>query len=109
MLDKLRKNWQALEQGEPGRRFQDFHERQKGSRPPWMRFLCLAAGGVLLALGPIAGLVPGPGGIVIFLLGALLLARELRAAAQALDWCELKVRKGWRSVQQAWRRLSSQR
>lgn len=105
MLGTLRSDLRRLRRGRPGQRFQDVHEARRGSsRPRWPRYLWLALGCVLVALGPLAGLVPGPGGIVVFLLGALLLARELRGAAQALDWAELRLRRGWRWTRARWSR-----
>ena len=104
MLDALRKDWRLIKGGETGHRFQNVHDQhQQGGRSRWSRPIWLALGGILVVLGPIAGLVPGPGGIVVFLLGAVILAKELRPAARALDWCELHVRKAWKSVRHAWR------
>ena len=103
MFDALRNDWRRVKRGVPGRRFQDVYEvRQKRKKQGWSRAFWLALGGVLVVLGPIAGLVPGPGGIVVLLLGLALLARELRPAAQALDWCEQKLRKGWNPARKRW-------
>lgn len=74
--------------GTPGRRFSDrYHRRQSRIA----RFLVGAAGAVLIVLGALLVLTPGPG-LVVLLAGALLLAGESRAAARWLDAAELRVR-----------------
>jgi hypothetical protein len=105
----LRANWKRLRRGVPGRRFQDLHESRKREhgRSRTARVLTLAGAGVLIALGPIVGLIPGPGGILVFAIGVALLARELRPAARALDWCEPKLRAAWHAVKRAWKRSST--
>jgi uncharacterized protein (TIGR02611 family) len=109
MLRELRDDWRCLRRGTPGRRFQDAYRRRRqgGGRSKAYRVLTLVAGVVLTIAGPIAGLVPGPGGIVLFLLGVALLASEVRPAARLLDWCEPRVRAGARRVKRAWTRSAA--
>ena len=64
-----------------------------------------ALGVVLILVGPVVGLVPGPGGILVFGLGLALLATEVRPAAKSLDWLEPRLRSGGRRAQRFWSRL----
>lgn len=109
MLRELRDDWRCLRRGTPGRRFQDAYRRRRqgGGRSSAYRVLTLVAGVVLTVAGPIAGVVPGPGGIVLFLLGVALLASEVRPAARLLDWCEPRARTGARRMKQAWGRSAA--
>jgi uncharacterized protein (TIGR02611 family) len=103
----LRSGWRVLKRGRPGRRFQELHEfrrKQRAKRGAAPRALVLGIGIVLVIVGPIAGMVPGPGGIMVFLGGLGVLASEVTFVARWLDWCEPKVRRSWSRVRQAWRR-----
>ncbi|MEO6710421.1 MAG: hypothetical protein ABIP42_12645 [Planctomycetota bacterium] len=105
MFKGLRENWKQLKSSDPGRRFQDLYEiRQQKGRSKVVRVLTLAVALVLIVLGPIAGLIPGPGGIVIFALGLALLAGESRRAAKAIDTCEVKLRSWWQQARAHWKR-----
>ena len=64
----------------------------------------LSIGTLLVIAGPIAGLVPGPGGVVILLGGLGVLASELLAIARVLDWSEPRARKLGRLVRGSWQR-----
>ena len=104
MFSALRSNWRILGQGSPGRRFQDLyrhrraHGKQSGAAS---RALLLGLGALLVLASPLAGLVPGPGGILVFLFGAALLASELLVVARWLDWCEPRARKTWKRIRRA--------
>ena len=83
--------WQELRRGKPGHRFQARYERT--SQGGALRKCALICAGVLLIAAGIVFLpLPGPG-MLIIALGAFLLAEESRAAARALDWIELRVRR----------------
>jgi len=109
MIAKMRSYWTALRRGRPGTRFQDFHryrrEQKKGSGTA-VRVLLLALGLLLIIAGPIAGLIPGPGGILVFLVGLALLAAEVLMVARWLDWCEPRVRKAWMHIKHSWTRAA---
>jgi hypothetical protein len=108
MLSNLRRDWLRLRRAEPGRRFQEVYERRrKRKRTRWSRPIWLAAGGFLVATGPLAGMIPGPGGVVVFFVGLALLGRELRPVARALDWCEPRLRRAWRRIRLAWGRAAT--
>ncbi len=93
MFKKLRAAWRQLKQGDPGKRFQQFHESRKSMRAggPW-RFLFLAGGIAIVVVGLILLPAPGPGWLVIFLGGALL-ARESLEVARAMDTIEPWLRR----------------
>lgn len=108
MFASQREDWDRLKSGSPGRRFEDLYEARhaRKGRSTAVRAITLVAGVVLTLVGPIVGLIPGPGGIVVFAVGVGLLACELRPAARALDWCEPRLRAGWKRVKRTWKRAS---
>jgi hypothetical protein len=63
------------------------------------------AGLVIVAVGVIALPAPGPG-MLIIALGGVLLARESRAVARALDWLEVRIRRVGALAVAVWRRSS---
>jgi len=81
----------SLLAGTPGRRFSARyrHRRRRGSR--LARALSIGAGGALMAIGALLFFTPGPG-VLVFLAGGTLVARESPRAARALDRLELSVR-----------------
>lgn len=72
-----------------------------------MRWLTLSVSVVLILTGPIVGMLPGPGGILLFGLGLLLAATESELAARLLDWSEPRVLRGWKWIKRYWKRLST--
>ncbi len=99
MTSRLREHWRCVKEGEPGRRFQDLHDlRQEDRGSPWAFVLWVALGIALVLAAPVVGLVPGPGGLVLLLLGTALLGREMRPAARLLDRCELFLRRSWKRM-----------
>ncbi|MCW2924442.1 MAG: hypothetical protein JWM98_1846 [Thermoleophilia bacterium] len=70
-------------------RFMDRYEQRRAEHHgPLVRPFRIAAGGILLALSPVVGAIPGPGGMFLFLPGAFLLASEYRRAAIIMDRVE---------------------
>jgi hypothetical protein len=91
----LKKNWDQLKRGRPGHRFQDRAERAGRNRAnrSWVkRYVEPVVGGLLLLVGVIFCLIPGPG-LPLVVIGAALLAERSLFMARCLDWFELKVRK----------------
>jgi len=87
------KVWQELKRGRPGHRFQSRYERNQHARAGAVRKWSLIALGAVLILAGIVFLpLPGPG-MLIIAAGAFLMAERSRAAARALDWVEVKVRR----------------
>jgi hypothetical protein len=77
-----------LLRGTPGRRFTAHYRRR---RQPLLRALAMAGGTALMIVGALMFVTPGPG-LIVFLAGGVLLARESRRAARWLDRAELRVR-----------------
>jgi hypothetical protein len=91
----LKRDWEQLKQGRPGRRFQERAERARANRSKrswWGRLFEPVLGAVLLAGGVILCFIPGPGLPLIFI-GAALLSARSRTLARFLDWAEMKLRR----------------
>ena len=105
MFDTLQRRWQQFATAPPGQRFQAHFDRRQQTRPRGLHQKILAIGGGVLVMG--AGLffllAPGPG-VLIFLIGALLVAEESRTVARRLDGADLRLRRlaAWASAR--WRR-----
>jgi hypothetical protein len=63
-------------------------ERARGEHNLLIRPFRIGAGVFLLVLAPFVGAIPGPGGLLVFLAGAFLLASEVRRAAIIMDRIE---------------------
>ncbi|MFA5988780.1 MAG: hypothetical protein WC803_04145 [Sphingomonas sp.] len=59
-------------------------------RPVVIRWLLMGIGAVLIAMSPFVGIIPGPGGIPVFVFGLVLL---LRNSALARRWFVRAVRR----------------
>jgi len=89
----FRRQWDLFRISRPGRRFQDFYERKRGSRGGALwRCLLIACGALLCLAGLFFMAVPGPG-IPILLLGMALIAQQSRPTARLLDYAELRLRR----------------
>ena len=85
-------NLRELLQATPGRRFTERYRQRRHTGAAWRRPLSMIAGALLILLGALLMLTPGPG-IVVLLVGATLIATESERAARALDELELKLRR----------------
>lgn len=111
MLEELKKRWQEFKQGEPGKRFRDrYFRRRRTPRSQFWKMTLLAGGTLIMAVGVVMLVAPGPG-ILVLVLGASLVAQESLTLARLLDRTELVARKvaawgllRWRSLK---RRLAS--
>jgi hypothetical protein len=93
MLEELKQSWQRFKAGLPGRRFQQQFRYRQQFRTGLLRKALLIAGGILIATAGIFFLfAPGPG-IIIFLLGAVVIARQSFFAARAFDRVEIRLRR----------------
>ncbi len=109
MLKRMKKYWAQLKRGEPGSRFEEQYEKSKDQqRSGVARFLRVAAGLLLIPAGLFFLAVPGPG-LLIMLLGAVLIAREFRFAAVALDALEIRGRRVWQWLKRRLRWLDRER
>ena len=104
MFDTLKQRWYQFAEAPPGQRFKTHFQRRQQTRPSALHQKILAIGGGVLVMG--AGiffmLAPGPG-ILIFLVGALLVAEESLAAARLLDWADLRAQPLAAWVSARWR------
>ena len=104
MLDTLKHRWHLFAAVPPGQRFQAHFQRRQQTRPRELHRKILAIGGGILIMG--AGiffmLAPGPG-VLIFLIGALLVAEESLAAARLMDRADLRLRRLAAWVLARWR------
>jgi uncharacterized protein (TIGR02611 family) len=102
----MRKHWKELAHGQPGRRFQDRHRRKHEAGHDPHRALKLGAGIVLVIVGLVLLLVPGPGSVLI-LVGAAFLAEESLILSRGLDRLEVRLRKLAAFASTRWRRAST--
>lgn len=103
----FRRYWRELQQGRPGHRFRSRYERtRKAERRSGagQRILLVALAFVLIAIGAILLVIPGPG-IPFLLLGGGMLATESQSVARFMDWCEVKGRQGVAWGKRRWKRL----
>ncbi len=104
MWDTLKQRWRRFAAAPPGQRFQAHFQRRQQTRPRARHRKILAIGGGVLIMG--AGiffmLAPGPG-VLIFLVGALLVAEESLAAARLMDGADLRLRRLAAWVSARWR------
>ena len=107
MFESLRESWEQLKEGEPGERFEKHYERrQEDKRSAMSKVFFIGAGVLTLAAGVFFLAAPGPGGLVLFIGGALI-AQESRRAARILDWIEVRVRRVARWALGIWRGAST--
>jgi hypothetical protein len=80
-------------QSPPGRRFEEHYWRKRhAQRAGAKRVAWIAAGVLLLVLGLVFSVLPGPG-FLFLLAGLALIAQESLPVARALDRLELAVRR----------------
>ena len=105
MFDALKQRWRRFAAAPPGQRFQAHFQRRQQTRPRELHWKILAIGGGVLIMG--AGiffmLAPGPG-LLIFLVGAGLVAEESLAAARLMDWADLRAQPLAAWISARWRR-----
>jgi hypothetical protein len=95
MLAGLKQQWQAFRRARPGNRFEgryERHQKVRNSHPWWMRVLKPLVALVLVVVGVVLCVIPGPG-VPLIIVGAGLLGDEWRPLARALDWLEVRLRK----------------
>ena len=88
----MKKSWNELKKGKPGKRFQQRYERKNpGGRRSGKKVAMMLLGLGLFAGGLVLLVIPGPG-IPLVAIGAGLIAQASLIGARFLDWCELKIR-----------------
>ena len=102
MFDTFRQRWREFRTDPPGQRFQNRYWRRNTRRSSvWRKLLVIVAGSVVIAIGIVMLVLPGPGSLVI-VLGAALIAEESLWASRLLDRCHLRIRR-WIAKASAWR------
>jgi hypothetical protein len=88
MFEAIRRSWNRFRAAPAGTRFQSRHRRRESRSGLVRKVLVIAAGGVLIALGVVMIVLPGPG-LLAMLLGAALIAEESSVAARWFDRADL--------------------
>jgi len=95
MFEALKRRIQRFVATPSGSRFRVYHERLE-QRPNLMRTMLVVGGGlILLALGMIMLVLPGPG-LLVAAIGLALIAGESMWVARLLDRVDLFFTKIWR-------------
>jgi hypothetical protein len=99
MFDSLKRRARRFMTAPSGTRFRAYHARL-AQRPSLMRtLLAIGSGMILLALGLVLLVLPGPG-LLVAAIGATLIAGESLTVARLLDRLDLCATRVWRR----WRR-----
>ena len=108
MFERIKRNWASLKRGRPGSRFQEQHDKQrKSGKGGAGRALRIVVGALLVPAGLFFLPAPGPG-MIILALGAVLIAREFRFAAKALDRLEVIGRRIFGRARHLWKKRRAQ-
>jgi hypothetical protein len=100
----IKEVWYQFQIGCPGKRVQERHKRKSkatSEKASLRRFLRPAAGILLIIVGIVLLILPGPGLPFVFL-GGFLLAERFLAIAKLMDWLELRIRSVCGSCQKCW-------
>lgn len=95
MWNSFKDDWETLKSSEPGHRFQDRYKRRHQSvskRSKYIKPLIFGAGFIVIGIGILLLVFPGPGWVTIAL-GLALIAGESKILAQILDILEMMIRK----------------
>jgi hypothetical protein len=104
VLTNLSRTWQAFKRAKPGERFRNAQRNRRRTRKSkWSSVVSIIVGIVVIAIGLVATLTPGPGGLVV-VLGAALISRESAVVAKAMDKVEVALRVAGRWCQRFWKR-----
>lgn len=91
MLETLRREWRTFRSERVGTRFQRIHRRRAArpsSRP--MRIAVMLAGAILVVVGLVMIMLPGPG-LLTMLVGVALIAGESLTVARLFDRANLAL------------------
>jgi hypothetical protein len=104
MFQKLRRQWKAMTDAKPGKRFQVRYEQRRQMRASalWTP-VYLLVGSAFLLLGLTMLVAPGPGIAGVFI-GAALIGQESLVVARALDRLEVGLRRHTKTVLRLWKR-----
>jgi uncharacterized protein (TIGR02611 family) len=90
----LKQHWHTFRHGKIGRRFQERYHRHRQGKAIQLHkaLISITLGLIVVSIGVVMLVTPGPGWIMIFV-GASLLAGESLTMARLLDRMEIKVRR----------------
>lgn len=92
MFERLKKNWKKFLSVPAGTRFRSRYETHRHKQGGLLRkVLIIALGSLVVLLGIVLMVLPGPG-VLVALLGAALIAEESLFVARALDRIDLWAR-----------------
>jgi len=94
MFARLRRNMRTFMTVPSGRRFRAHYERMRAKPGMWRTVTAIGGGLVLIALGIIMLVTPGPG-LIVAAIGAALIAGESLVAARLLDRMDLWATRAW--------------
>ncbi|MBL8250385.1 MAG: hypothetical protein JNK31_01815 [Candidatus Competibacter sp.] len=102
----LKQRWQRFAAVPPGQRFKEHFKRRQQSQPSTFhkRILIMGTGIVVMGLGLVMLIAPGPG-ILVLLAGGMLVAQESLTAARFMDWADIRLRRLAVRGRRAWRRF----
>jgi len=95
MFNKFKQDWEALKASDPGHRFQDrYHRRREryAKESNLRKFFVVIIGFLIISVGILLLLFPGPGWVTITV-GIAFMAGESLILAKILDIGELIIRK----------------
>ncbi|MBK7543640.1 MAG: hypothetical protein IPP10_18085 [Candidatus Competibacteraceae bacterium] len=104
----LKQRWQRFAAVPPGQRFRAHFKQRQQHQPSafHQKILAIGAGILIMGLGVVMLVAPGPG-IVVLIIGAMLVAQESLAAARFMDWADLRLRRLLIRGLRVWRRFSA--
>jgi hypothetical protein len=94
MFARLRRNMRNFMTVPSGQRFRAHYERVRAKPGVWRAVLAIGGGLILLALGIVMLVTPGPG-LIVAAIGAALIAGESLVAAKILDRIDLAATRVW--------------
>jgi hypothetical protein len=99
IVDKLKREVDAIKSGEPGHRFQSLYEqRAKGESPSqarWRNISHVIGGLLLVIVGGVLSIPPGLPGFLLWIPGLALLVSRSPRLAFLLDRSECAARGAW--------------
>jgi len=113
LIGRIKDDWRLFKASKLGYRSRDHYRRHRRSsrqRSPsqgrfnFRKVLFIVVGVAVAMVSIVLGPLPDPG-LGTFLLGLVILARELRIVARFLDWAEVKIKRPARRAKDGWASL----
>lgn len=110
-MERIRGEWRHFRAGSAGKRFVERYERRRRTRgvhPPWLSALNIGGGILLICIGLVLAVMPGPA-ILFYALGGALIASESRWVAHRFDRVESCCNRQWHRFRRRCRNRSKDR